>query len=171
MARKTKSVAKAPGKAAKRGAVEPEGQGRPKCADLVQSRFEGRIKAITEMLEAEYEGETHPEHGPFNEYGLSFDYVTPGTFNDQKRGYWRYQISWGGPSDEFRFYGDSGGRGRIHIDRAEYWYLDWWDGASVDVTNDPRVIDLWGQLEDMAESIRDEAMEDYDESHEAGADE
>ena len=31
---------------------------------------------------------------------LSFDYVAPHTFNDQPEGYWRWQFSWGGPSDE-----------------------------------------------------------------------
>ena len=42
--------------------------------------------------------------GTFWEYGLALDYVAPGTFKDQKQGYFRYQISVGGPSEEFRFY-------------------------------------------------------------------
>lgn len=59
------------------------------------------------------------------EYGLSFDYVTPGTFNGQRRGYFRYQISWGGPSEEFRFFCDE----NLNPVRVEFWYLDWFDGA------------------------------------------
>jgi hypothetical protein len=67
-----------------------------------------------------------PLEGDFSEYGLSFDYVAPDTFNDQPEGYYRYQLSWGGPSDEFRFY--VGQESDCHA--VEYWFLDWYDGAS-----------------------------------------
>ena len=33
---------------------------------------------------------------------LCFDYVKPHSFKDQVEGYWRMQLSWGGPSDELR---------------------------------------------------------------------
>ena len=59
-------------------------------------------------------------------YGLSFDYVEPDTFDNQPEGYWRWQLSWGGPSDEYRAYVNEGNR----IYRLEYWFLDWFDGAS-----------------------------------------
>jgi len=64
--------------------------------------------------------------GTFPEYGLGFDYVAPGTFRDQPEGHWRYQISWGGPSDEFRFY--AGGCGHFEPHRISYVFLDWFDG-------------------------------------------
>ena len=64
-----------------------------------------------------------------NNYGLCFDYVERGTFENQERGYFRYQLSWGGPSDEFRIYVDYD-KQITHID---YWFLDWWDGASIRV--------------------------------------
>ena len=64
-----------------------------------------------------------------NNYGLCFDYVEKGTFTDQDRGYFRFQISWGGPSDEFRIYVDYD-KQITHID---YWFLDWGDGASIRV--------------------------------------
>lgn len=67
------------------------------------------------------------ELGNWNEYGLGIDYVAPGTFRDQKRGYFRYQLSWGGPSDEFRFYLDE----NLNPTRIEYWFLDWFDGAKI----------------------------------------
>ena len=38
----------------------------------------------------------------------------------QRFGYWRWQLSWGGPSDEFRLYG--GGK-------LVYHFADWFDGA------------------------------------------
>ena len=64
--------------------------------------------------------------GTFAEYGLCFDYVAPETFTDQLEGYWRYQLSWGGPSDEFRFY--SGSCGDHQPYRISYVFLDWFDG-------------------------------------------
>lgn len=73
----------------------------------------------------------------FSEYGLSFDYVEPHTFRDQDEGYLRYQISWGGPSEEIRFYVSLGSRG-YQLYRAEFWLLDWFDGVHVNVTNDER---------------------------------
>jgi len=57
---------------------------------------------------------------------LSFDYVPRGTFNGQKESYFRYQLSWGGPSDEFRFFTGPD----FYPHRIEYWFLDWFDGAN-----------------------------------------
>jgi len=64
--------------------------------------------------------------GCLPEYGLCFDYVPLETFSDQTEAYFRYQLSWGGPSDEFRFFTDS----NFNVKRIEYWFLDWFDGAS-----------------------------------------
>jgi hypothetical protein len=93
----------------------------------------------------------------FHEYGLSFDYVAPGTFNDQEVGFWRYQISWGGPSEEIRFYADRD----HHVYKAEFWYLDWFDGAPVNVTDDEIVGLLWDQFADTGtvDHVYKEAME------------
>jgi len=74
--------------------------------------------------------------GNLNEYGLGFDYVPPGTFPDQEEGYFRYQLSWGGPSDEFRIYADQINRWQWSIYRIEYWFLDWFDGAHSDLGGD-----------------------------------
>ena len=62
----------------------------------------------------------------FSNYGLCFDYVEPGTFTDQTRGYYRFQLSWGGGSEEIRFY-----RGQI-----VFVYLDWFVGVGFDVSGD-----------------------------------
>lgn len=69
----------------------------------------------------------------FHEYALDFSYVPSNTFNDQAMGYARYQISYGGPSTEIRFFCDAERKPY----RVEYWYLDWFDGASVDITEHP----------------------------------
>lgn len=68
-----------------------------------------------------------------SEYGLSFDYVPSGTFTDQDQGYFRYQISYGGPSEEIRMYTDAEHAGCYS---AEFWFLDWFDGAKVVLTSD-----------------------------------
>jgi hypothetical protein len=97
-----------------------------KCKDLIGEHLTSRIDDLRKLWTAYTKGDEEvPDLGRFNEYGLSFDYVAPGTFNGQRRGYFRYQISWGGPSDEFRFYCDE----RRKPVRVEYWFMDWFDGA------------------------------------------
>lgn len=68
-----------------------------------------------------------------NQNALSWDYVEPGTFEDQEEGYYRLQLSWGGPSDEFRIYTIAD---TLEVDVIEYWYMDWFDGASINVMPD-----------------------------------
>jgi len=65
-----------------------------------------------------------------NQNALSWDYVEAGTFEDQEDGYYRLQLSWGGPSDEFRIYTTQYAN---EIDIIEYHYMDWFDGASINV--------------------------------------
>ena len=76
--------------------------------------------------------------GNLYDYALSFDYVAGYSDYNEGEGYWRYQISWGGPSDEVRFYGRPG-----HLGRAEYWYMDWFDGAHLELTGEYRRIAQW----------------------------
>tara|TARA_R100000655_G_scaffold81765_1_gene121240 strand:- start:503 stop:1045 length:543 start_codon:yes stop_codon:yes gene_type:complete len=66
----------------------------------------------------------------FDNYALSFDYVPRGLFNDQKLGFARYQISFGGPQEEIRFFCDE----QRTPYRVEFWFLDWGDGACIDIT-------------------------------------
>jgi hypothetical protein len=63
----------------------------------------------------------------FYDYGLSFDYVELGTFNNQNEDYFRFQLSWGGPSEEIRFYNDG---------TIIFVYLDWYSGVGFDVTSE-----------------------------------
>ena len=63
---------------------------------------------------------------------MSRGHWPPYTFDDQREGYYRLQLSWGGPSDEFRIYTDM--NKKIHD--IEYWYMDWFDGACVNVPKD-----------------------------------
>ena len=84
------------------------------------------------LLDDEFDAMADTMRERFYEYGLSFDYVAPGTFTDQNQGYFRYQISWGGPSEEFRFFVNPD----FSCYRIEFWYLDWHDGASVTLADD-----------------------------------
>jgi hypothetical protein len=65
--------------------------------------------------------------GPFYEYGLGFDFVEAGTFDDQDTAYYRFQICWGGPSSEIRFHfgGD-----------IEFVFMDWFTGVGFDVSSE-----------------------------------
>tara|TARA_R100000458_G_C8104100_1_gene129602 strand:+ start:124 stop:561 length:438 start_codon:yes stop_codon:yes gene_type:complete len=118
------------------------------CAEQVQERYQSReddfVKAseFYDKYEEATEGEKialetfYEDVSGYEDffdfifsYGLSFDYVERGTFEDQERGYFRYQLSWGGGQDEFRIYVDYD-KQITHID---YWYLDWGDGASIRV--------------------------------------
>ena len=124
-----------------------------KCIDLVADKFaeqeqeykdarkwyedfetatEGEQIALRKSSEFQgYDYEYYDDYSSwlYNQF-LCFDFVAPFTFGeDQKAGYWRLQISWGGPSSEFRIYVDE----NINICAVEYWYLDWYDGAYVDV--------------------------------------
>jgi len=101
------------------------------CKDKLKEAKSNRLADIRKLWEL-YKSDpdaVDPDLGNFNEYGLSFDYVAPNTFNDQRRGYWRYQLSYGGPSEEIRFYGEMTDKYSAVLDRAEFWYLDWFDGA------------------------------------------
>ena len=52
-----------------------------------------------------------------NSYSLCFDYVDGVQAEQENSGnYWRLQLSWGSPSDEYRI---------------DYWFLDWYDGAKI----------------------------------------
>ena len=99
------------------------------CKDLVAGEWKDRQKDLTKE---DFEG-------------LSFDYVEANTFTDQKEGYWRWQFSWGGPSDELRAFVNRDDS----IHRLEYWYMDWFDGAKVNVTAEH---DAWSQMQEMINS-------------------
>ena len=109
-----------------------------KCEDRVQTEWEDRANDFDKFFNGKEWGEDE-ELGNINDYGLSIDKVEAGTFDGQREDYIRYQFSWGGPSDELRIFKNGD---------MEYWFLDWFDGASVDVTGDK-----------IAEQIKDFVLE------------
>lgn len=107
--------------------METETTKELKCKDKVKAAFKSRFSDVMQLWKADCEGKEEgiEDLGTIFEYGLSFDYVAPHTFRDQKVGYFRYQISYGGPSEEFRIFTNPD----LTPYKVEFWYLDWFDGA------------------------------------------
>ena len=119
------------------------------CEERISGHLEGRAEDFRAAMAAKDLENVSEDVGNFYDYGLDFSYVEPNTFGNQKTGYYRYQLSWGGPSDEIRFYQDG---------KIEYSFMDWYDGAVKEITN----LD-WAQwVKDyFAESIDWDAVEIY----------
>lgn len=100
------------------------------CEERWADSLAGRIETLKEFLLA-YDNASNTDDSVFEEmhdFGLSWDWV----FSEKKAPYLRFLMSWGGPSDEFRFYF---GPGWVCRD-VEYAFLDWFDGHVADVEGD-----------------------------------
>jgi len=99
----------------------------PSCEEKIDGELAHEIQILEKLLTQYYEDPDActEEYGNLEEYGLCFDYVAPCTFPDQVEGYFRYQLSFGGPSDEFRFYTNPD----FSVHRIEYVYMEWYDIA------------------------------------------
>ena len=87
---------------------------------------------------------------------LGFDYVQAeedrNNISLSSTGFWRFQISWGGPQQEYRFYMNDPLQDEPTA--IKFWHLNWGDGACDD---DVRGIGqrLWDYLEEQREYIID----------------
>ena len=99
----------------------------PTSEEQVDASLESRLTGLRAVWDAYICGDEDgdEDYGSFHEYALAFDYCAAGTFGDQREGFFRYQISTGGPGEEFRFFTDAG----RSVHRVEFWRLDWFDGA------------------------------------------
>ena len=117
------------------------------CQDIVQDRCNSRMADLETLYKLALEdSEAYDDDlGNLNEYGLDFSYVAPETFTDQLEGYYRYQLSYGGPSQEIRFYVSPDADGILcHTPyKIEFWHLDWYDGASINITDSQLAKDLY----------------------------
>ena len=110
-------------------------QTQESCSARIDDSLSRTIDYLKDALQAYYGEEVDDSEIDENslfEYGLSFDYVEGGTDYNPENGYFRWQLSWGGPSDEFRFYADPD----LSCHYVEYAYLDWFDGATRELTGD-----------------------------------
>ena len=92
--------------------------------------------------------EAYKAQGDFFEYGLSFDFKPADGHTD---GHYVYLITWGGPQYEFRFYPGY----------VEFWYLDWFTGYGINVSDNETVKTLRSNLED-CQSIDFDSKDPYD---------
>lgn len=122
-------------------------QERKSCKQRWASEKNGTIRTLKKLwrLYQKDPEASDDDLGRFNEYGLAFDYVAPGTFDNQKEGYWRYQISYGGPSEEFRFYASSH---QFEPYRITYVFMDWYDGHERALTGDDLalLLEIWNDF-------------------------
>ena len=109
-----------------------------KCKDLVQSSWESQEEDYKNFKD---EGDYESLYDYANQTALSFDKVHKNSKENIDRSYYRLQISWGGPSTEFRAFLNAD----HDIDYIEYWYLDWFDGASINIPRDSK---SWEVVED-----------------------
>lgn len=107
-----------------------------KCTNEDEETFlsylEYNMSDFTTVEELEQMIQLHKTIGSFYDYGLSFDFVDA---EKGEPGFYRYQFSYGGPSEELRIYEDG---------NIVFVYLDWFSGIGFDVTG-----------EDWAEWVRD----------------
>ena len=109
-----------------------------KCKDLVQSSWESQEEDYKNFKD---EGDYESLYDYVNQTALSFDKVHKNSKENIDRSYYRLQIAWGGPSTEFRAFLNAD----HDIDYIEYWYLDWFDGASINIPRDSK---SWEVVED-----------------------
>lgn len=94
-----------------------------KCIDRIATEWADRKESLTALTDTEV-----------IEYPLSFDYVEADTFGDHDA-YHRYQMSWGGPQDEIRFYQPF--NATFNEGKVVYAFLDWYDEAEIDIKAEP----------------------------------
>lgn len=93
------------------------------CEERIDRNLKSREADFLKFMNKRDDDETRTE---FWQYGLSFDFVDKKDLSwREKESYYRYQLSWGGPSDEIRFYKN----------RVDYVFMDWFDYADKDITH------------------------------------
>lgn len=93
--------------------------------NIVQAIHTGEVYDLDDLSKIAEQAHELPD---FHDYGLCFDYVELGTFEDQDEDYFRYQFSYGGPTEELRIYENG---------LVEFVYLDWFCGIGFRIDNDP----------------------------------
>jgi len=134
------------------------------CKELIKSEYRKECEKLTWLFAVlygdaseeiknkffEYHGYDVPEDAAdcgekaqeiLCNYGLEISYNLPE--DNRSRGYLRWLVSWGGPSDEWRFYFVPGESKPYKI---EYIYSDWFDSAKVVCTKGRVANLLWDWL-------------------------
>jgi len=90
---------------------------------MCETKLAARIQQIKQALSSSTRLDT------LQELGLGWTYVEPDTYADQPLGYFLWELSWGGPADQFLFY-HNGKR----VWKIQYVVLDWDYREEVELT-------------------------------------
>ena len=104
---------------------QPMNDTRPTPRERAYSLMNSRLEDLRAFNSNNYDPE---EMGEPEYYGLSLDMVEAGTFENQFP-FIRFQISWGGPSEEFRFYSDG---------KTSFVFMDWGEFEEITLYSDDR---------------------------------
>ena len=99
---------------------------KQKFQNQTLDQLKGRASDIADIMTRQRSDDAEvadQAYDDFYQYGLSFDYVPPFTFEEQRAGYWRWQISWGGPGEEFRIYVDPV---TDRVKEVDFYYTEDW---------------------------------------------
>jgi len=111
--------------------------------DEIKHKFEGFFGVdVTEDIDSNSE----KAMDALCNYGLSIEYVLPDYEAGVRKGFLRWLISWGGPSDEWRFYFVPGENEPYKI---EYIFADWYDSAKTVCTKGRVTNLLWDWLNEI----------------------
>ena len=89
------------------------------CQERILEYYKEDFEEIMRMYNDSYD--------ELYDYGLSFEYDT-----EDKEGFFKWLLSWGGPSSEFRFYVNPD----YSLRRIVYVFMDWFDRADYTVTGE-----------------------------------
>ena len=85
-----------------------------KCEDKIEQHLRDRIEDIKVALAGHFEEGIEDLIDWLHSVSLSYE-------EDTHYRAWNWALSWGGPSDGFRFFEDGA---------IEYYFMDWFDGAT-----------------------------------------
>ena len=87
-----------------------------------EERIDEYLATVAGEIKEMYKADVENGNGYDPHHALHVDVVVD---ENGKPEYGQYLMSWGGPSDELRFY---------YNGKIEYVFMDWFDGATRDVT-------------------------------------
>jgi len=108
------------------------------CAERIRDEYVDRIETIESIFGRIDDGHNDNDNmiAAYNELDYMaldpqtpLEYIPSDTYDGQDDGFIRWHLSWGGPEDQFRFFIDEHGG----ITDIEYHFMDWFDGAVINV--------------------------------------
>ena len=109
------------------------------CEDVIDDAITSRGEDFQEMIEgmeSDCDEKNDDATTSFHEYGLSLQWMDQ---IDGEMPFLQFQLSWGGPSEEIRFYpknvtGFFNGTD-LNLSKIDFVYKDWFDHAKRDISD------------------------------------